>query len=454
VRQGRPIEGPSLQKLPWSAVPAPVLPAAGTEVATDVLAWTMWLMGVVLVLMALAEPDVQRLPLSASLIYLLIGWLVASAAGPLLEFDPRTHAPLLQVLTEWAVLISLFAVGLRLGAPRSGGPRGWRVATVLATVGMLLTIALATACAHWLLGLDWPAALLLAAILAPTDPVLASEVQLRSVADRDAVRLALTAEGGMNDGTAWPVVILALGLLGLHDLGPGGTQWLLRDLLWLIGGGLVLGWIGGRAVALALRARLHVGHALVWDELLYLGTIALSYGAASVLKVSAFLAVFAAGCALFHETVRQRRLDPEYALRRDDLSRRLVAFGGRCERLVEVTMVIFIGAALTRVQWRWELVAFAAALLFAVRPLAVSAVVWRGTLPNTQRRLIAWFGIRGGGSAFTLCYALARGVDAQLARDLVSAVVPCIAASVLLHGVSATPLMNWYQRRRDGGGSA
>jgi len=324
------------------------------------LAWTMWLMGVVLVLMALAEPDVQRLPLSASLIYVLIGWAVASAAGPLLEFDPRAHAPLLQVLTEWAVLISLFAVGLRLGAP--SGPRSWRVAALLATVGMVVTIALATACAHWLLGLDWPAALLLAAILAPTDPVLASEVQLRSVTDRDAARLALTAEGGMNDGTAWPVVILALGLLGLHDLGPAATQWLLRDLLWLIGGGLVLGWIGGRAVALALRARLHVGHALVWDELLYLGTIALSYGAASVLKVSAFLAVFAAGCALFHETVRQRRLEPENALRRDDLSRRLIAFGGRCERLVEVTMVIFIGAALTRVQWRWELVAFAVAL--------------------------------------------------------------------------------------------
>jgi len=416
------------------------------------LAWTMWLMGVVLVLMALAEPDVQRLPLSASLIYVLIGWAVASAAGPLLEFDPRAHAPLLQVLTEWAVLISLFAVGLRLGAP--SGPRSWRVAALLATVGMVVTIALATACAHWLLGLDWPAALLLAAILAPTDPVLASEVQLRSVTDRDAARLALTAEGGMNDGTAWPVVILALGLLGLHDLGPAATQWLLRDLLWLIGGGLVLGWIGGRAVALALRARLHVGHALVWDELLYLGTIALSYGAASVLKVSAFLAVFAAGCALFHETVRQRRLEPENALRRDDLSRRLIAFGGRCERLVEVTMVIFIGAALTRVQWRWELVAFAVALLFAVRPLSVFAVVRRGTLPNTQRRLIAWFGIRGVGSAFYLCYALAHGVDAALARDLVSAVVPCIAASVLLHGVSATPLMNWYQRRREGGGSS
>ena len=148
------------------------------------LAWTMWLMGMVLVLMALAEPEVQRLPLSASLIYLLIGWVVASAAGPLLEFDPRAHAPLLQVLTEWAVLISLFAVGLRLGAP--SGPRSWRVAALLATVGMLLTIALATACAHWLLGLEWPAALLLAAILAPTDPVLASEVQVRSVADRDA----------------------------------------------------------------------------------------------------------------------------------------------------------------------------------------------------------------------------------------------------------------------------
>lgn len=413
------------------------------------LAWTVWLMGVVLVLMALAEPEVRRLPLSASLIYLLIGWSVASLAGPLLSYDPLERAALLQVLTEWAVLISLFAVGLRLGTP--DGPRGWRVAVVLATVGMVVTIALAALCAHLWLGLPWPAALLVAAILAPTDPVLASEVQVRSTTDRDAARLALTAEGGMNDGTAWPVVILALGLLGLHDLGPGLTHWLARDLLWLIGGGMVLGWLGGRAVALAVRARLHLGHALVWDELLYLGTIALSYGAAAVLKVSAFLAVFVAGCALFHESARQRRFDPDGASRRDDLSRRLIAFGGRCERLVEVSMVIFIGAALTQVRWRWELVAFAAALLFAVRPASVYAVVRHGTLPNTQRRLIAWFGIRGVGSAFYLCYALAHGVDPSLARELVSAVVPVIAASVLLHGVSATPLMNWYQRRRDGG---
>lgn len=402
-------------------------------------------LGLVLVAMALGEDQVRRQPLSSALVYLSIGWAVAAFGPPGAGVDLERHAELLLLLAEWAVLVSLFAVGLRLRVPPT--LRGWRVAVVLASAGMAVSVALTALAAHLLLALAWPAALLLGAILAPTDPVLASEVKIRSQHDADSVRLALTAEGALNDGTAFPAVMLALGLLGLHPLGSFGIEWLVSDLLWAVAAGLAIGWIGGHLLGAALRWQMRRGHVLRYDELLFLGTIALAYGAARASHTTAFLVVFAAGATLIHRSV-QVRASSSNAADSEALLARLMGFGERLERLVEVLMVLLIGAAMHSVQWRWQMVGFALALICIVRPLMVLAVVRTRSLPATQRRLIAWFGIRGVGSLFYLLYALNAGVDAALARELVSACLVCIAASIVLHGVSATPLMGWYQGRR------
>jgi NhaP-type Na+/H+ or K+/H+ antiporter len=411
---------------------------------------TLLLLGLVLVAMALAQAPVERLPLSSALVYLVVGWVAASLGTPLAGADAQAQAPQLGVVSEWAVLISLSAIGLRLRVPPTFA--AWRSAMLLASVGMVLTVALATLAAHWLIGLDWPAALLLAAILAPTDPVLASEVRIHDMGDRDAVRLSLTAEGALNDATAFPAVMLALGWLGLHDLGPWASGWLLRDVLWSLAGGVAVGWIGGRALGFVVRSRLARGQPLGWDELLYLGTIALSYAAAAALQVSVFLAVFAAGIALLHQTPRVTARMRSLGVSSQDLSQRLLAFGERGERLAEVTMVMFIGAAMSWVEWRWQLLAFALAMIVLVRPLAVFALLRGPALPATQRRLIGWLGIRGVGSLFYLLYALQQGIAGPLAHELVSACLLAIGASVLVHGISTTPLMHWYQRRRSARG--
>lgn len=407
---------------------------------------SLLLMGAVLVAMGLAERHVKLLPLSSSLVYLAVGWAAASIGTVLAEVDPVQQAPWLLPATEVALLISLFATGMRLGMPSAH--RAWRIATVLATTGMVASIGLGAAVAVALLGMAWPAALLLAAILAPTDPVLATEVQIQDAGDRDAVRMSLTAEGGLNDGTAFPVVTLALGLLGVGELGPWGGHWLLHDLLWAMAGGLLLGGLLGRALGATLRARLMRGHALGWDELLYLGAIALTWGLARALEVSSFLAVFAAGVALFYEGPAARAAMQREQAGSEDVAQRLAGFGARLERLVEVTMVLFIGAAMTWVQWRWEHLAFALLMIAVVRPAAVWAVVRGRALPRSQRRLVAWFGIRGVGSLFYLAYALTHALEAALARELVSLAVLSIATSIVAHGISATPVMNWYQRRR------
>lgn len=405
------------------------------------LSATLLLLGTVLVTMSLAERVVTRLPLSPATVYLLVGWAVGALAQPVSVDDALRHAPALTVATELAVLVSLFTVGLRLRVPPTW--QAWRVAALLASVGMLITIALAAAAAAWLLGLGLAAALLLATILAPTDPVLASEVQIRSEGDRDAVRLSLTAEGGLNDGTALPVTMLALGLLGLHDIGEHGGRWFVLDLLWPIGGGLVIGWFFGRGLGLAVRALLKRGHALAWDELLYLGTIALGFALARVTATSAFLVVFAAGLSLFHGGASAAA-----GARSGVMSERLVEFGHRCERLIEVLMVMLLGAALASAPLDWPVAVFALLFIFVLRPLSVGLVVRERDLSVPQRRLVAWFGVRGIGSLFYLAFVLAQGVTTSLAATLVSACLWTIALSIVVHGISATPLMAWHQARR------
>jgi NhaP-type Na+/H+ or K+/H+ antiporter len=408
---------------------------------------TLLLLGVVLLAMCLLELHVTRLPMSPATVYLAVGWVAGWMVQARVLTPPTSpeRADMLVVITEVAVLISLFAVGLQLRMPWS--LRGWRVAAILASLTMMVTIALATLAGWWLLpGLGFAGALLLAGILAPTDPVLASEVQIRSRIDRDAGRVALTAEGGLNDGTALPVVMLALGLLGIGDLGEHGLRWLWHDLAWPIAGGALLGWGFGRGLGTLIRRLLRQGHGLGWDELLYLGIITVAYGLSRVTETSSFLFVFAAALGLFRRSPETGTSPAPSAAAHDELSDRLLAFGHRCGRLVEVVMVLLLGFAMPWVQWRGEPLAYAALLLVVIRPLSVFLTV--PGLPRTQRRVVAWFGIRGVGSLFYLALVIDSGISPALSADLVNATLPAITLSVLLHGISATPLMALYRKRR------
>ena len=406
------------------------------------------LVGAVLVAMALAEPLVKRLPLSPALVYLLCGWLAGALATPplpdLMDLDRPGHAGLLRVLSESAVLLSLFAIGLKIRIAANWA--AWRVPVLLATSGVLWSAALATLLAWWLLPLSWPLAFLLAAMLAPTDPVLASDVQVHSEHDRDGVRVSLSAEGALNDATAYPVVMLALGFLGLHEIDAmdiSGLHWLSLDLIWSVSAGAALGIACGRGIGWAMQRKLRAGSVTDWDELLYIGAIGLSYGLALLLQCSTFLAVFAAGATLLrqHPAEKPQGEAQEYG-------QQLQAFGARCERLVEVLMVLMIGAGLAHIRWTSAVLLFALLMVLLVRPLSVLLSLPRKSLPGVQRGLVAWLGIRGVGTVFYLALALESGVSGEGAQVLLSASLACIALSITLHGISATPLMNAYQRRR------
>ena len=315
---------------------------------------TTWclVIGVLLIGMGLTDTMRRDLPFSASALYLLAGWLIGPHAGGLLHLDLFADAKLLENLTEAAVLISLFAVGLRLRVRLTD--RLWTTPLLLATVAMVLTIA-GLLVVGLSFGLSLGAAMLLAAVLAPTDPVLASDVQVDDPGDRDRLRFSLSGEGGLNDGTAFPFVMLALGLLGLHELGDNAWRWWSVDLLWAVAGGLAIGWgLGWSFSRMVLHLRREREQAFGMESFLTLGLIALTYGLALTAHTYGFLAVFVAGLAMRSveytdsdgrraKASRQHDASPETSAY---MARAVLDFTLDLERLAELTVMLLVGSLL------------------------------------------------------------------------------------------------------------
>jgi NhaP-type Na+/H+ or K+/H+ antiporter len=411
--------------------------------------------GLLLIGMGLTDTMRRDLPFSSAALYLLAGWLIGPQVSGLLHLDLFADAGLIEVLTEAAVLISLFAVGLRLRVRLTD--RLWLTPVLLATVAMLLTIG-ALAATALALGLSLGAALLLAAVLAPTDPVLASDVQVDNPGDRDRLRFSLSGEGGLNDGTAFPFVMLALGVLGLHELGEGAWRWWGVDLLWAVTGATVIGWVTGWAFSRAvLHLRRQREQAFGMESFLTLGLIALTYGLALAAHTYGFLAVFFAGLAMraveYVDSGQRDSVPPVEGEQPDTsayMARAVLDFTLDIERLAELAVMLLIGALLSTTTFSAFSLGIAAALLLVVRPLAVRLTLLGSPLTRTQRRLAAWFGIRGIGSAYYLAYALSHGAKGEETAVVADAVLATIVASVLLHGASATPVMRLYRRARRG----
>lgn len=403
------------------------------------------LVGVLLIGIALLGRLLDRLPVSPAMIYLLVGFALGPAGVNALELHPMRELGMLETLTEIALLIALFTVGVKMRVPI--GDWRWSLPLRLATISMLVTIACIAAAGMGLFGLPPGLAVALGAALAPTDPVLASDVQLRSPQDRDTLRFGITGEGGLNDGTAFPFVLLGLGLLGLHELGPWAGRWLAVDVTWGTVAGLGIGFAIGDGLARGVRAlRKRRRDAFMLDEFLLLGVIALSYGVALAAHALGFLAVFAAGLAL--RRADDIHADSRSAADKPPLTPSLLNVNEQLERIAEVAIVLLVGAMISTGYWSWQGIALAALLFCVIRPVSV----WLGVLgvpaAKAPRRLLAWFGIRGIGSVYYAVFIARHGLEYSAASDLLACVFTVVAASIVVHGISATPLMELYQRRR------
>ncbi|KAF4407206.1 MULTISPECIES: sodium:proton antiporter [Streptomyces] len=408
--------------------------------------WTFALFGLGGLLAAVLPRAVARRPLSMPLVFLVCGLLLYLSPLPLPEIDPVEQHVWVEHATEIVVIIALMGAGLALNRPV--GPRRWAVTWRLLAVTMPLTIA-ATALAGWLLA-GWPpaVALLLAAVLAPTDPVLAAEVRVGeptdSEHDEDEVRFALTSEAGLNDGLAFPVVNAALALAAAAGAGWSADwigHWALVDVgykcvvgvLCGLAVGRLLGWMFFRAGWAVLRLAEHK------EGFVALGATFLSYGVTELLHGYGFLAVFVTAC-----TVRAAERAHGYHLV-------LHEFTEQVERLGTVFLLFVLGGfialgGLAALTWRGAAVALL--LLLVIRPLSG----WLGQLGGSggprERLVTAFFGIRGVGSLFYLSYALGQDHFPAPARELWAVVAFTVLCSVVLHGVSATPLISRVDRLR------
>lgn len=423
------------------------------------------LIGVLLILLVAVSRALKRLPISTAMLYLGIGWSVGTLGWITLE--PLENSGALEIATEIAVIVSLFAAGLKLRRPLRS--RLWRLPLALGSISMALTVGMIALLGWWWLGLPLGAAVILGAVLAPTDPVLAAEVQVEHPNDVDRLRFTLTGEAGVNDGTAFPFVMLGLGLLGLHELGGHGLRWIALDVVWAMAAGLGVGAALGWGVSrLVVYLRQTHKEAVGYDDFLAVGLIAASYGLALTVHAYGFLAVFAAGLAM-RGVERDLSGDPEKtAVTNVDVAETemsshprqapgfmaaaVLQFNEHLERLCELALMMVVGALLATIQFSSATLAFALVLMCIVRPLGVGPLCFLGGMNRQQALLVSWFGLRGIGSLYYLFFAINKGLGDATGQILVEIVVWVIATSVMLHGISVTPLMSRYEasRSRDG----
>jgi len=426
------------------------------------------LVGGLLLARGLTASMLKRLPVTPAIIYLAVGLLVGPTVLDVFHFNPLKESALLEVLTEVVVLISLFSAGVKMPAPVSFSR--WRAPILLASVSMTLSVGMVAAFAYYLLGLPLGAGVLLGAILAPTDPVLATDVQTRHPGDRDQLRFTLTCEAGMNDGSAFPFVMLGMGLLGLHELGEFGLRWVLVDVLWATTAGIAIGVVSGFALA-------HLGRTLrgnppqhkLMDDFLGLGLIGVVYGLSVLVDAWGFLAVFFAAVALRQTELklasadmdkldrpRTDRIEPEapsVCLDNEPaptVSEGSLVFKEHLERLSELMLVLLLGGTLFLDSWSWRAVGLALFLFMVARPVSVLVGLMGTRTSWPIRGMVGWFGVRGIGSLYYLMYAIQHGLPEDLALELIQLTLIVVTLSILVHGTSVKPLMSrfWRHRRR------
>lgn len=393
---------------------------------------------------ALLPRLLERAPISMPMLFLGTGALTFSVVEPLPDPDPARHSSVLLHLTEICVIISLMGAGLALN--RVVSLRGWASTWRLLAITMPLSM-LAVGLLGWAaLGLGVAASVLLAAALAPTDPVLASEVQVAEPAenpesDEDEARFALTSEAGLNDGLAFPFTYAAIAI-SVAGAAPSGWlgHWLAVDVLWRLSSalavGLIIGWTLGKLFFSAPSKKLRLAeHA---EGFVALAATFLAYGITELIEGYGFIAVFVCACAV---RASERRHGYHQVLHR---------YVEQAERMLTVLIVFLLGGAAATGLFTgisWPEVVVAAVILLLVRPLAGWVGLLGGRTGPRERAVIAFFGVRGVGSLFYLVYALQAGEFAEQ-NALWRVVGLVVIGSILLHGLSASPIMWLLDRKR------
>jgi sodium/hydrogen antiporter len=397
--------------------------------------------GMLVLLVAWLPLVLKKLPLSLPIICVAIGVCLGTITSLARIIPHPLQTPVLvEKMTELIVIVSLMGAGLKIDHRFDFS--GWKLTFRLLAIAMPLGIGAFLLAGQAILGLGLATALLLAAVLAPTDPVLAADVQIEEPDSHrdDEVRFALTSEAGLNDALAFPFVHLAIAAAATGLTAAAWRDWALDAVAvrLLVGGavGAISGWAIGKIIY-----RLPGGTKLsrTGDGFVALGATLSVYAATELLHGYGFLAVFVAGLML-------RRASQGH-----DFNDKLQGFADEVERLLMMVLLVVFGAMLTASElfrlMGWPELAFALVAIFVIRPVTAWIALIGSGRPASERAIIAFFGIRGLGSVFYLAYALNHGTFDGPER-LWGALGLVILISILLHGVTVTPVMRWVDRRR------
>lgn len=382
----------------------------------------------------------KRRALSFPVVYVALGALLYLLPLPLPEIRPAEDRAAIEKLTELTVLVALLGAGIRIDT--RFGWRRWHVTWRLLGLAMPLTIIGGALLGYGLLGYSAAAAVLFGAVLAPTDPVLASDLQVGAPGEggEDPVRFSLTSEAGLNDALAFPFVWLAIAVAAASGMrGVDWMGWLTLDVLWRLGGGLAVGWgIGYALMHVVFRVERAGSLSRSGDGLTALAIILIVYGVAELLHTYGFLAVSVAALVIRHYE------------RDHDYQGTLNLFAEQCERLLIALLLIGFGGALVTgvlAPLRWRDIGAALAIVLVLRPIGTWLCLAGSPLVERDRWAVAIFGVRGIGSFYYLAFAAGHAHFAE-AGSLWAVVSLVVLLSVLLHGFTAKPVMDRLDRWR------
>ena len=395
--------------------------------------------GVAFLFGALFPVIFKRLPISLPILQVSFGILVGYFWVTLSFLDPLENGTIIEKLTEIVVLVSLVGAGIKIDTPLTW--KLWRPTVWLLLITMPIGIFAMAVLGYYAFGLSIGAAVLLGAVLAPTDPVLASSIQVGppNTGIEDTPRFTLTSEAGLNDGLAFPFVYLAIKIAEAYSEGQSFTgemlwSWFTHDVLWKIGAGIVVGVLVGKGLAKLVFSK-HTRETTMSQGYVIIALTLMAYGLAEYVHSYGFIAVFIAAFAF-----RRSECEHEYHHKLHDFAEQSE---GLLMSLVLVTFGIFIGQGLqsgVELTWRVYIVSFMFLLL--IRPIGGLIALSFLNIPRTEKYAISVLGIRGIGTLYYLSYALNQDFFAE--EDAVKLWIVCtivILSSIFMHGLSASKLL-------------
>lgn len=378
-----------------------------------------------------------REPAASALLILAGMFSFSLIPGMPAGLDPRTAPRLWELTSELALIVALFGTGLKIDD--LSHYQRWRPTIRLLAILMPLTIAAVALLGWWMASMTLGGALLLGAALAPTDPVLAGDVQVGppTKGGEHPVRFSLTAEAGLNDGLTFPFVYLGL-IIAAEGISPGswGLEWVAKDLFYRVAAGIAsgvaIGWLLGKVMFVFPKGNVLAD---TGSGVIALAGVLFCYGVTELIEGYGFIAAFVTGLTL-------RRVEAGH-----EFHSQLHNFNEAIEHALTAVLLIFIGGVLPTLwpELDWRYIAIGLALIFVIRPLGGWLALAGTELPQRERAVVAIYGVRGIGSIYYLSYATSH-LNFVNEGQLWATVAFTIFASTIVHGLTAGAVVDWVTR--------